>query len=189
MPSKPLTAAQVQRGEVALDARGRVRAKRARRDAPKGRRAPPAAEGAVVAVLPRALTVTLALRLASEANERGWSIARAARTRRQRDATAAALRAALGDPPRELPLVVVITRIAPRALDSDNAVGSAKHVRDSVSQWIGIDDGDPRVRWVVEQERPAKGGPSHAVRIALHPGAGACAACSGRGWQAKRAGR
>ena len=51
------------------------------------------------------------------------------------------------------PCVVTITRIAPRELDSDNVVGSAKYVRDQVAELLGVDDRDPRVEWVVRQRK------------------------------------
>lgn len=64
---------------------------------------------------------------------------------------------------------VTITRIAPRDLDSDNLVGSAKHVRDGVADALGIDDRDPRVTWVVEQRRGKVREYACAVRIQWEP--------------------
>ena len=66
------------------------------------------------------------------------------------------------------PLKVTITRIAPGKLDDDNLTGSAKHVRDGIADALGIDDGDPRITWVVEQAKftgAHRGGYSCAVRI------------------------
>ncbi len=51
------------------------------------------------------------------------------------------------------PSSVTITRIGPRRLDSDNAVGSAKHVRDQIAGCLGVDDGDPSITWIVNQEK------------------------------------
>jgi hypothetical protein len=34
-----------------------------------------------------------------------------------------------------------------RLLDDDNLVGSLKPIRDAVAKWLGVDDGDKRVRW------------------------------------------
>lgn len=62
------------------------------------------------------------------------------------------------------PLVVTITRVGPRRLDDDNATGSAKPVRDAVAAVLGVDDGDPRVTWKVEQ---AKG--PYATRVRIEP--------------------
>ena len=67
----------------------------------------------------------------------------------------------------QLPATVTITRIAPRMLDSDNAVGSAKHVRDGIAEALGIDDSSPLVAWEVRQER---GAPRYySVRIEISP--------------------
>ncbi len=52
------------------------------------------------------------------------------------------------------PLVVTMTRVAPSSgLDSDNMVGSMKHVRDAIAGVLGIDDKDARVEWRVNQCR------------------------------------
>ena len=54
-----------------------------------------------------------------------------------------------------LPCRVVLTRIAPRALDDDNLRGAFKAVRDGVADALGIRDNDPRVKFEYEQERGA----------------------------------
>jgi hypothetical protein len=56
------------------------------------------------------------------------------------------------DPPA-LPVVVTLTRIAPRRLDSDNLQGGCKAARDEVAAWLGVDDADPRVEWRYEQSK------------------------------------
>lgn len=48
---------------------------------------------------------------------------------------------------------ITLTRIAPRELDDDNLAGGFKSVRDGVSDWLGIDDGDKRLTWVYAQRR------------------------------------
>jgi hypothetical protein len=111
------------------------------------------------------------LRLTSLNAREHWR-AKAARVKRERHATTVALWTQVGRAcPLPPPLVVTITRVAPRALDDDNAVGAAKHVRDAVAAWLAIDDRDPRVTYVVRQER----GPV-AVRIEIR---GAAAATGG----------
>ncbi len=62
---------------------------------------------------------------------------------------------ALGGKPRpELPCVVTLTRISPGTLDAhDNLPSAFKNVVDGVADWLGIDDADPRVTWVYEQEK------------------------------------
>lgn len=51
-------------------------------------------------------------------------------------------------------LLVNIVRVERGRLDSDNLAGCAKHLRDSIAIWLGINDADPSVRWLVTQERP-----------------------------------
>lgn len=52
-----------------------------------------------------------------------------------------------------LPIVVTLTRIGPRTLDSDNLAGAFKGLRDQLAKLIGVDDGDPRVEWRYQQQR------------------------------------
>lgn len=61
-------------------------------------------------------------------------------------------------------LVVTLTRVSPSAkpADDDNAAGGLKASRDAVAEWLGVDDGDPRVVWKVAVERG-----DWAVRIAI----------------------
>lgn len=125
------------------------------------------------------VNVTLPIRLVSEANVSGsnhWRF-RQARAKAQRAAVAIGLRQLLAPllttsyvasgkrkgtrmvtgrcvPPGDT-LVVHITRIAPRALDSDNLVGAAKHVRDGVAALLGINDNSPMVSWYVSHKTPA----------------------------------
>ena len=62
-----------------------------------------------------------------------------------------------------LPATVTIIRCGPGRLDSDNAVISAKHVRDEIAAVMGIDDGDDRIEWRVLQERAKQ----WAVRVEI----------------------
>lgn len=113
-----------------------------------------AAAGVVVVELP-------GLRLVNPLNRRqGWR-AVSERGRREKAAVAAALR---GRKPPALPVVVTITRVSPGRLDDDGAVASAKHCRDAVAAWARCDDADPRIRFVVAQEKGAAG-----VRITVEP--------------------
>lgn len=60
---------------------------------------------------------------------------------------------------------VTLTRISPRALDSDNLQSAFKAVRDQVAAWLTMDDNDPRITWRYQQE---KGRPKeHSVRIEI----------------------
>lgn len=112
------------------------------------------AAGVVVVELP-------GLRLVNPLNQRShWRVV-SERGRREKAATAAALR---GRTPPPFPVVVEIVRVSPGRLDDDGATAAGKHVRDSVALWMGCDDADPRVRFVVTQAKGAA-----AVRIVVAP--------------------
>ena len=51
------------------------------------------------------------------------------------------------------PCDVTITRIAPKRLDDDNLVGSAKAVRDEIAALLGVDDADESVTFRVMQTK------------------------------------
>lgn len=98
------------------------------------------------------VTIKLPLRLVSELNQREHWTVRKKRAGQQRPL----VRLMLAKErlwPVELPARVTITRIAPRALDDDNAAGSAKHVRDGVADALGVDDRTNLVVWEVQQRR------------------------------------
>ena len=118
--------------------------------APK-RPARPEVADVVVTRTPTGVTVLAkGLRLVNGLNSREHWRARAARAASERELIAAALAPVPAPAP---PLVVTVTRRGPRALDDDGATASAKHVRDAVAAWLGVDDGDGRVRYVVQQAR------------------------------------
>jgi hypothetical protein len=108
--------------------------------------------------------VELPIRLVSEANAHEHWRVKAKRVKEQRAAVLRWLTAHLAGSTLQTPLEVTITRIAPRAMDSDNAVGSAKHCRDAVAEWLGRKDGpsDP-ITWDVKQE--SRGARVYGVRI------------------------
>lgn len=70
------------------------------------------------------------------------------------------------DPPFALPLVITMTRLAPRRFDDDGAVASMKPIRDQLAELLGINDNDSRVTWVVKQEAQRTGA-QPSVRITL----------------------
>ena len=118
------------------------------------------------------------LRLVSEGNARENHFAKAKRVREQKQIVAAFFRVKRPERP-PFPLVVTITRLGPRALDSDNLAGSGKHVRDSVASWLGVDDGVaertlidglPQVEWRVEAEKSRTYGVRIGVQTAWHNG-------------------
>ena len=93
-------------------------------------------------------TYWLPIKLESTANARWHWRKKAAHARQQRQT------ARLIVMPVELPILVLITRVGPRKLDSDNLAISAKHVRDGIADVLGVDDGDEtKVRWEYAQEK------------------------------------
>jgi hypothetical protein len=112
------------------------------------------------------MTVTLPIRLLSEANLRQHWAEKARRARAQRLATWGGVRAA-GPGRLRWPLDVTITRVAPRQLDDDNLRGACKAVRDGIADALGLpSDRDPRVVWLYAQEKSTRPG-EYAVRISI----------------------
>ncbi len=108
-------------------------------------------------------TTELAIRTVSEANAREHWRKRAKRVAGQR----AMVRLAMGpnrNPPRP-PMIIHLTRIAPRRMDDDNLQRSFKAVRDGVADWLGLDDGSRSLGWLYFQE---KGKPkTYGIRIEI----------------------
>ena len=102
------------------------------------------------------ITFTLALRTVSEANRRGSWRAHHARTKSQR---AIACGVTISETRgrqwvRTERIVVTLTRIAPRELDTDNLASSAKGLRDGIADAINYgNDRDKRVTWVYAQTK------------------------------------
>jgi len=106
--------------------------------------------------------VVLPLRLVSEANQRGhWRVS-VARKKLQR--TTCRVIAMGCSVPREKVRRVLIVRMAPRLLDTDNAVGSAKACRDGIADAFGRGDGPScGIEWAVTQQQ----GPLYGVHIVV----------------------
>ena len=47
--------------------------------------------------------------------------------------------------------IVSLTCYVPRYFDSDTATIATKAIRDELADWLGLDDGDHRVMWEVDQ--------------------------------------
>jgi hypothetical protein len=60
---------------------------------------------------------------------------------------------------------ITLTRIAPRALDTDNLSSGLKAVRDGVADALNVDDGSSHIQWRYAQERSKPG--EYAVRVAI----------------------
>ncbi len=104
-----------------------------------------------------ALTLTLAIRTVSEANAHEHWRLRQKRAKAQRSTAGVVVLAALREPGRPRvapPCTVTLTRLAPsNGLDTDNLAGSQKHVRDGIADALGIDDRNPAVTWLYDQQR------------------------------------
>jgi len=118
------------------------------------------------------MEVLLPVRTCSEPNLRGHWAKRARRVREQR----LAARAMVGSHLRALPaddplraaapkLIVRLTRIGPRRLDSDSVAAALKAVRDGVADALGLDDGDESIRWLYDQATGRRG--EYAVLVEI----------------------
>ncbi len=101
-----------------------------------------------------ARTCRLPIKTVSVANLREHWSKRARRARQHRQVALLLVQAELASVRRWfVPVVVKLTRVAPRALDSDNLQSSCKAARDGVADALGIDDGDDSIRWEYDQIR------------------------------------
>lgn len=97
--------------------------------------------------------LSVPLRLVSEANAREHWRARHRRRRDQRGQLALVASARFSRP--ALPCKIAMTRVAPRALDSDNLVSSFKASRDGICDWLGVDDRSDQITWAYAQRKGA----------------------------------
>ncbi len=95
------------------------------------------------------IRVVLPIKTVSVMNAREHWSARARRAKVHRE-TARLMLMAQGKPP-VLPVTVTMTRLSARRLDSDNLASACKAARDGIADWLGVDDGDDRVKWVPAQ--------------------------------------
>ena len=63
------------------------------------------------------------------------------------------------------PATVTFIRRSARVMDDDNLRMAMKAIRDTIAELLGVDDGDPSVRWEYAQE-PGRGGARVTVRLA-----------------------
>lgn len=115
------------------------------------------------------LTVQMPIKLVSEANAREHHMRRSGRAKVQRSNAKLFLQQVIrstGDVLPGLPLIVTLSRIAPRKLDSDNHVGSCKHTRDGIADYFGVNDRDEdKIKWLYgEQVRDDKYGVKVEIR-------------------------
>ncbi|MBE0559117.1 MAG: endodeoxyribonuclease RusA [Proteobacteria bacterium] len=111
------------------------------------------------------IEVLLPVRTWSEANLRGHWGKKARRAKKQRQAARLLVRTARVALPKFGSIAITLTRIAPRALDTDNLASGLKAVRDGVADALGVDDGSSRTKWRYAQERGKPG--EFAVRVEI----------------------
>lgn len=68
--------------------------------------------------------------------------------------------------PHHSQLAVRLVYIGPRQLDDDGVASAVKSLRDGVADALGVDDRDPRVTWVPDQERG--GVREYAARVEVY---------------------
>lgn len=64
-----------------------------------------------------------------------------------------------------VPVLVTLTRVGKRRLDSDNLAGGFKSVRDEIARILGVDDGSPKIRFAYEQTT----GKAYAASVRIEP--------------------
>lgn len=89
--------------------------------------------------------------LPSVANLREHWSAKAKRTKMQRLMAWAEMRQ-MKLPPLIGPVVVTLTRIGSKQLDTDNLASAFKATRDGVADFFKVPDNDPRIEWRYAQE-------------------------------------
>lgn len=115
------------------------------------------------------MTVEVPIRTVSETNAHEHWRHRQKRAKCQRQAVA--MTVGRLDPALRPPVVVTLTRIAPRELDKSNNVGALKHVQDEVASLLGVDDRHPGIVWRYRQAKSPE--PKYyAVRIRIERASG-----------------
>lgn len=119
------------------------------------------------------MDITLPIRTISESNHREHWAQRARRAQQQRSEVYLTLRAAWGAPPQAPysmygPILVLLTRLAPRAFDQGNLEASLKHIQDGVADWLAgaYGQGQDRQEGLLWRYRQQRGAPkTYAVVI------------------------
>lgn len=120
------------------------------------------------------ITAKVPVKLVNVANAREHWAVRAKRAKAQRLETRSALMHHSRMPvlvALDSGISITITRRGGRRMDDDGLTISAKHVRDGIADWLGIDDGDKRLTWVVKQDKAPLG--MHWVDVVMTATGGA----------------
>jgi hypothetical protein len=97
------------------------------------------------------ISVAVPVRLRNTANSREHWRATAKRAKLVRETTRRLIQGATSG--KTFPLIVRLVYVGPRQLDDDGVASAVKSLRDGVADALGVDDRDPRVVWVPDQER------------------------------------
>lgn len=111
------------------------------------------------------LTFDAPIRIVSEANDRSHWAVKSRRRKAQQGEVNVMLLNALRGRQIALPCTVKLTRIGPKRMDDDNWINGAKGVRDAIARRLGVDDGDPRIKF--EYEQIAIGERSHNLLVEI----------------------
>jgi hypothetical protein len=102
------------------------------------------------------VSVSLPIKLVSEANQREHHMVKHRRKKAQQRIASAVLRSTLYEFDKMGVTRVVLTRHGMRKMDADNNAASFKHVQDAVAAWLGVDDGD--MQWGYAQTTGSRDG-------------------------------
>lgn len=101
------------------------------------------------------LEISAPIKTVSEANRggrEGWWVRNKRKKAQQAEIVSVMQNAMIGKQ-LQFPLVVKITRIAPKKMDSDNLARAFKGIRDAIATKFKVDDGDDeKVKWEYDQE-------------------------------------
>jgi len=106
--------------------------------------------GSIAAKSP-AISVAVPVQLKNTSNGREHWRATAKRAKLVRETTRMLIQVATNG--KTFPLIVRLVYVGPRQLDDDGIASAVKSLRDGVADALGVDDRDPRVVWVPDQER------------------------------------
>lgn len=113
--------------------------------------------------------VTREITVVSEANRRDHWARKARRAKQQRTMASWLVRGFwFLDKSKKptMPLVITLTRLGARTLDSDNLAGSFKAVRDGIADALGVNDGSKDLDWRYRQAHDKPAG----IRIQIQQG-------------------
>jgi hypothetical protein len=121
------------------------------------------------------MKLTIPMRTYSESNRREHWAVKARRVKEQRGLVAMCYRGCITSTTRQIiffhvhkpaKLTITLTRLGKKLMDDDNLARSFKAIRDELSQQLGVDDGDKRLRWRYKQRLTKS---NYAVEIEIEP--------------------